>query len=63
MALLRVLVCTRFVAFCENGASVCFWTNSIVRRVADPVDVVGHISDGSVLSVVTSTSAFSVVND
>jgi len=36
--------------------------NSIVRRVADPVDVVGHISDCSVLSVVTSTSVFSVVN-
>jgi hypothetical protein len=31
--------------------------SSIVRRVVHPGDVVAHISDGSVLSMVTSTSA------
>jgi len=37
--------------------------NSIVRRIAESVDVVGHTSDCSVLSVATSTSALSVPND
>jgi hypothetical protein len=47
----------------EDGAGICFWTTRSVRRVAEPVVVVGHISDCSVLSVATSTSAFSIRND
>jgi len=35
--------------------------NSIAGRVAEPVDVVAHTSDCSVLSVATSTAAFSVL--
>jgi hypothetical protein len=37
--------------------------NSIVRRVAEPCDVVGHYGDCSVLSVATSTPPFGFAID
>jgi len=50
-------VCTRSVAFVKTGQRLLL-DNSIVRGVAEPVDVVANTSARRVLSVATTTSVF-----
>jgi len=63
VAVIAVLVCTRFVAFVKTVPASAFGQLDQSDEWRNPVDVVGHTSDCSVLSVATSTSAFSIRND